>query len=304
VRSPSRGTILVRFSTQNRTTGKNSPNSAEFPANSPSYLVLDNDQNTEIVIGSNTNCNVGCPLIDPIHRGVRCLNNEDCGAGTCNTGYCRCLDVKQCTPGHVCAAPPMGTPGVGNTCRAEHPPGAKKSGVRVLRDQLDRWSSSRPIWNQHAYSITNVNDDATIPQTAKWTPNFTDPDLNNFRQNQQGKIPPTALADLTSDEVACMLNGNASILSAEVCNRGIKTVGAGLNTAFYQGDPKDGVVLCVATTMDALASEACVTVSCQFDGVVMGDVEVVSNDDGKGGKTTLECIYTNNDDNANPIQCK
>ena len=173
----------------------------------------------------------------------------------------------------------------------------------LSRDNSPNSASQAPL-DDHTHHITNVNDDATIPQTAKWTPNFTDPDLNNFRQNQQGKIPPTALADLTSDEVACMLNGNASILSAEVCNRGIKTVGAGLNTAFYQGDPKDGVVLCVATTMDALASEACVTVSCQFDGVVMGDVEVVSNDDGKGGKTTLECIYTNNDDNANPIQCK
>ena len=44
VRSPSRGTILVRFSTQNRTTPQKSPNSPEFPANSPSYPLLDNDR--------------------------------------------------------------------------------------------------------------------------------------------------------------------------------------------------------------------------------------------------------------------
>ena len=122
----------------------------------PIVADVDNDQNTEIVIGSNSNCNVGCPAIDPIHRGVRCLKGEDCGSGTCDAGYCRCQDTKQCTEGHVCAAPPAMTPGVGNTCRAEHPVGAKKTGVRVLRDQLDRWSSSRAIWNQHAYNITNV----------------------------------------------------------------------------------------------------------------------------------------------------
>ena len=29
----------------------------------------------------------------------------------------------------------------------------------MLRDQLDRWASSRNLWNQHAYSITNVDDD-------------------------------------------------------------------------------------------------------------------------------------------------
>ena len=36
----------------------------------------------------------------------------------------------------------------------------------------------------------------------------------------------------------------------------------------------------------------------------MGTVSVVGNDDGMGGKTTLECIYTNNDDQAAPIECK
>lgn len=83
-----------------------------------------------------------------------------------------------------------------------------------------------------------------------------------------------------------------------------KTVGAGLKTAFYQGDPKDGKVLCVATTVDALEVEQCVTVSCEAAGAVMGDVNVNGNDDGMGGKNTLECIYTNNDDKAAPIQCK
>lgn len=152
--------------------------------------------------------------------------------------------------------------------------------------------------------ITNVNDDASIPQTVKWNQNFLDPGLNNFRQNQQGDIPPTALSDVTSDEISCTMMGNASVLSAEVCNRGIKTIGAGLKTAFYQGDPKDGQVLCVATTADALEVEQCVVVSCQVNAAVMGVVNVVGNDDGMGGKTTLECIYTNNDDTAAPIECK
>ena len=128
---------------------------------------MDNDQNTEIVIGSNANCNVACPAIDPIHRGVRCMTGADCGSNTCDAGYCRCANNTECTTGHVCAAPPAMTPGNGNTCRAEHPIGAKKTGVRVLRDQLDRWSSSRPIWNQHAYSITNVN--ATTGKTSRVT---------------------------------------------------------------------------------------------------------------------------------------
>jgi hypothetical protein len=154
-------------------------------------------------------------------------------------------------------------------------------------------------------AITNVNDDATIPQTAKWNPNFLDPKLNNYRQNQQGEIPPTALPDVTSDSLTCTLMGDVAELSAEVCNRGVKTVGAGLKTAFYEGDPMDGKLLCVATTADALDAEQCVVVSCQYNGRRHhGRRLVVGNDDGMGGKTTLECIYTNNDDQVVPIECK
>ena len=84
-------------------------------------------------------------------------------------------------------------------------------------------------------------------------------------------------------------------MSAEVCNRGVKTVGAGLKAAFYEGDPMDGKVLCVATTVDSLAAEQCVVVSCTHDGPIAGTVSIIGNDDGMGGKNTLECIYTNND---------
>jgi len=98
-----------------------------------------------------------------------------------------------------------------------------------------------------------------------------------------------------------MLDGQNSVLSAEVCNRGIKTIGAGLKTAFYKGPKQDGVVLCVAVTDIALDSEQCVVVSCQAAGQVAGEVTVNGNDDGMGGKTTLECIYTNNDDSDSVV---
>ena len=65
----------------------------------------------------------------------------------------------------------------------------------------------------------------------------------------------------------------------------------------------DGMFLRVAPTDAALESEQCVIVTCKHDGVVMGNVTVNGNDDGMGGKTTLECIYTNNDDDAAPIMC-
>ncbi|MCA9684602.1 MAG: VCBS repeat-containing protein, partial [Myxococcales bacterium] len=148
----------------------------------------DNDDNTEILIGSNANCSVSCPTIDPIHKGIRCEDASGCVSGVCDAGFCRCVDASECAEGHACTAPLPNTPGNGaNVCRSEHPPGIALTGVRVLRDKLDRWASSRNLWNQHAYSITNVNDDGTIPATADLGP---EPELLRPRAQQLPAEPP------------------------------------------------------------------------------------------------------------------
>jgi RHS repeat-associated protein len=59
------------------------------------------------------------------------------------------------------------------------------AGVHVFEDIADLWVPTRRIWNQHAYSVTNVREDATIPLVER--PNWLTPGLNNFKQNA---IPP------------------------------------------------------------------------------------------------------------------
>jgi hypothetical protein len=53
--------------------------------------------------------------------------------------------------------------------------------VQVIRDKEDRWIQARRIWNQHTYHVTNVREDATIPQheVPHWTL------LNTYRTNAQ-----------------------------------------------------------------------------------------------------------------------
>ncbi len=51
----------------------------------------------------------------------------------------------------------------------------------ALRDVDDRWIQARRIWNQHTYHVTNVREDATIPQFE--APNWKT--LNTFRTNAQ-----------------------------------------------------------------------------------------------------------------------
>ncbi|MFT3692697.1 MAG: FG-GAP-like repeat-containing protein [Kofleriaceae bacterium] len=53
--------------------------------------------------------------------------------------------------------------------------------VQVIRDKQDRWIQARRIWNEHAYHVTNVREDGTIPQFEK--PSWQN--LNTFRTNAQ-----------------------------------------------------------------------------------------------------------------------
>ncbi|WP_146658104.1 FG-GAP repeat domain-containing protein [Enhygromyxa salina] len=268
----------------------------------------DNDDNTEILIGSNSNCNVACPTIDPIHVGVRCEDNDDCTSGSCDAGFCRCVDDSECLAGHACTPPLPNTPGAGaNTCRATHPMGIALTGVRVLRDRLDRWASSRNLWNQHAYSITNVNDDLSVPDAASWglSQNYLDPELNNYRQNRQGDTPPEALPDITGalDDATCSIEDGQTLLTGTVCNRGKKAVGSTLPATFYLGDPMQGVILCVAYTQEPVPVDECREVSCAIDNEIDGEITMVTNDDGMGGQTTLECFSNNNSDTVEVEAC-
>ncbi len=94
------------------------------------------------------------------------------------------------------------------------------------------------------------------------------------------------------------------MLTATVCNRGKKAVGANLPATFYLGDPKDGKVLCVAYTSEPVPVSECREVSCELDEGVDGIITVVVDDDGQGGQVALECFENNNTDTIEVMDCQ
>jgi hypothetical protein len=178
-------------------------------------------------------------------------------------------------------------------CRAEHEGPGTASGVRVVSDQLDRWVNTRRIWNQHAYSVTNVDENALVPRTSQWLRNWTQPGLNNFRQNVPGDGLGVGLSpDLTvrGASVTCIPGG--ARVTVDVCNRGTEPVARGLPVAVYGGDPP-GALGCSAATMLTLSPGVCESVSCDWLGA--GSIgTVIVDDDGAGVSTNLECRESNN----------
>ena len=111
-------------------------------------------------------------------------------------------------------------------------PSMRTSGVRVFSSAAGDFVRTRRVWNQHAYSITNVEEDGSIP--ARVTPSWALPELNNFRLNRQPGNQ-FAAADLVVS-LAPRCTGGRGVF-ATVRNLGEAVVAPGATVALYQGSP-------------------------------------------------------------------
>lgn len=274
----------------------------------PVIADVDGDFRTEIVIGSNNNCDVECPEIDPIHGGLRCDDNEGCPSGFCLGGLCRCAQDSDCVDGFACAAMLVEEEdGQGQVCRAAHT--GKLRGIRVYNDYADSWAQSRRIWNQHAYYVTNIDEDGRVPTKDEVVANWTEPGLNDFRRNSQGDAPAQGASDLTikaADDAFDCGDGDITI-TAEACNRGVIPVGSGINVAFYASEPTDvSTPVCTGQTTVALGAGECEAVSCTLllaelpDGGFWATID----DPISGTGSYLECIEDNNLGASDFLGCK
>jgi hypothetical protein len=178
------------------------------------------------------------------------------------------------------------------------------SGFSVLRDPEDRWVSSRPIWNQHAYSVTHVTDDARIPKSSEVKRNWEQPGLNNFRQNTQGALGKLAIADLTVElqNADSLCSGDAGTFSfqAKVCNRGTNPVQDGAEVLFSQGKKGQAPApLCSTATATLLLPGDCTVVECTGELEADNDVLVSVDPD----KKIADCHPGNNQGASARLLC-
>jgi hypothetical protein len=110
------------------------------------------------------------------------------------------------------------------------------AGLEIWGDPLDRWVGARRIWNQHAYHITNVEEDGTIPggEAPSWE------GLNAYRQNL-AEDPEEILAAPDLRVRASWECVDAGVLiHITVRNRGGTPVAPGVVIGIYDGDNRHG----------------------------------------------------------------
>jgi len=114
----------------------------------------------------------------------------------------------------------------------------KTSGVRSFGDANGAWVRTRRVWNEHAYHVTNVEEDGSIPTVE--AVNWSQPRLDDFRQNVQPQgefAAPNLVVSLFSK----CIGGYG--LVARVRNIGEASAPPGIPVGFYVGLPGGGGTL-------------------------------------------------------------
>jgi len=194
-------------------------------------------------------------------------------------------------------------------CTCANGDGGTTGFVRLYSSIGSRWIPTRKVMNQHAYHITNINDDLTVP--AAQQNNSAHPAINSFLSqspffdaNWNPIFIPVPDLTLTIDTViVCSTPGQMDV-TVSVCNIGSADVDMQTPITFYSGNPLAGGTIISTQMLNTLPVDTgqCVTATFALSWPG-GDVNlhVFVNDDGTSPPNAPEllhdeCDSTNNAD--------
>lgn len=180
-----------------------------------------------------------------------------------------------------------------------------RHGVFVYGDAGDNWVRTRKIWNQHAYHVTNINADGTLPapEALSW---IGPEGLNNYRQSSQGAGVFNAPDLQVSLEASLEPCPDKVRLRAFVQNKGSLSAPAGVSVTFYRGDSGAGDKIGTATTMMPLLPGEYEVVTVDYTltpGETAMSFYVEVDKDDQGNASLNECLEDNNAASLGGVQC-
>ena len=169
------------------------------------------------------------------------------------------------------------------------------SGITAYRDSNNSWAPARDVWNQHAYTITNINDDLSVPQTA--TPNFTL--YNNYHaavETVDGELLADELEPELLDTCDADCDEGALFVWGRGRNSGANELPAGVSFALF-GMPGNVLLGVEVTTTATPALSTTEALEFAVDADLLSGVtslELRADDDGTGTSAVAECVESNN----------
>jgi hypothetical protein len=174
------------------------------------------------------------------------------------------------------------------------------TGIFVLGSSTDSWQRSRQVWNQHAYSITNINEDLSIPETpvSNW------PLYNNFRSGDVNPIAGSSAADATPLADVCLLECylDRVVMQTRIANQGPAPLRAGLQLHVYAEINGQEILIgegIVPTVVPAGEVSDAILFRFETSEIPEGKVWIVVDQD----NYVNECVETNNRTMLENITC-
>ncbi|MFT4979248.1 MAG: hypothetical protein ACI8S6_005158, partial [Myxococcota bacterium] len=171
-----------------------------------------------------------------------------------------------------------------------------ESGVRVIGDSSDSWRPARTTWNQHSYTITNVEGpSASIPADPE--PNWLS--YNTFRSGDLASSTGGAFSDAIPQlGEACTLDCDEGQLQITfyIGNGGVADLPAGVPVSLYAEQSGAWELLATDITSRTIApgdSEG-FRYTLPADSVPDGALRFVVDDDGGVTEVVGECHEDNN----------
>lgn len=182
--------------------------------------------------------------------------------------------------------------------------GTDETGLYALGSGGAPWLGDRQVWNQHAWSITNVNDDLTMPAT--YTPNW--PFYNTFRSGTLGASAGGALPDAIGELQVCDDPCHDGLVGVQIRlgNAGLAEMRGGVYATLYAEDGGKekllGTFRADAATVASGATAAEWDVEVPETSIPEG-VLLLRVDDDYGEELVVECDETNNETRLDGVAC-
>ena len=171
------------------------------------------------------------------------------------------------------------------------------SALSVYGDQDQSWVTARKVWNQHAYSIGNINDDLSIPSNA--VPAFSDHNTWHSGISTAGfglvDDVEAVIVDVCDEEC---LSGTVYVTVRMHNKSGEAIVPAGTAMALYKSvGGEESLVMSFAMPADidpGWSSRGLVLELPSEDIADADTLRLVADDDGTGTGSLSECAESNN----------
>ncbi|MBL4685640.1 MAG: hypothetical protein JKY37_13680 [Nannocystaceae bacterium] len=181
-----------------------------------------------------------------------------------------------------------------------------RHGLFVYGDPSDRWLRTRQVWNSHTYHVTNSDSTGLYP--ADEEDNWSQPGLNNYRQNVQGVgvfNAPDLTVQLSVGTSNCLEEEFEVI--ATVRNEGSIGIQPGMVVALFYGTDASGEEISSQMTPDVLLPGDEVSLSWLVPapgGIPLDFFVFVDNEDGAPDDgALLECNEDNQTSSATSVSC-